>query len=459
MALLRSAATGGVRAHLTALATLLLAVALIVAGVTVCLLLRSSLQHTTDAATAARADTVATTIRTESVRGLDPESIAPSGNVDAVQVLGADGRVLIGTRDIGAATAAPAVEPGDRRSVSDLHLVGGDGPYRATVVGVQTPTGPVRVIAATVQRHVDEVVVTVAETLAVVFPVILVLFAISAYLVSSRTLAPVGRIRAQLADIAGSDLSRRVSVPARHDEIAALAATMNEMLGRIEAAKLAQTRFVGDASHELRSPLTTIVGVLDMARTRHEPIDAATTAELLLPEALRLQRLVDDLLLLARADERGLSVRAVDVDVDDLVLDEVARLRQSNRVEVTARVRPMRIRGDADAFARALRNLTDNAVRHAVSRIGIDMTVQARRACITVGDDGPGIPAAHRARVLDRFVRLDADRGRTRGGTGLGLAIVGEIVAAHGGELSLGRSPLGGLEARITVPAADLDEA
>jgi signal transduction histidine kinase len=148
-----------------------------------------------------------------------------------------------------------------------------------------------------------------------------------------------------------------------------------------------------------------------------------------------LDRLVSDLLLLARADERGLDLTWGDVDLDDVVGAEVARLRRTTKLVIDAAVIPVQVPGDRHQLERLLRNLTDNAARHAVGRIRIALRVDAASAVVEVVDDGSGIPDEQRERVFDRFVRLDESRHRGGGGTGLGLSIAREIARAHGGTL------------------------
>ena len=165
-----------------------------------------------------------------------------------------------------------------------------------------------------------------------------------------------------------------------------------------------------------------------------------------------MQVLIEDLLLLARADERGLMLCAEEVDVDVLAEEEVARLRRTSAHSVHADLLPARVSGDTGALTRVLRNLLENAARHA--RSSIEVTVRERDGAVelTVGDDGPGIPPAERQRVFDRFVRLDPSRSRGAGGSGLGLAIVAEIVAAHGGGVVIGERTGGGTEVRVRIP-------
>ncbi|BBY99969.1 hypothetical protein MFAL_34360 [Mycolicibacterium fallax] len=226
---------------------------------------------------------------------------------------------------------------------------------------------------------------------------------------------------------------------------------MNDMLVRIESGHIAVRRFVGDASHELRSPLSTVISGLEIGAAHPELVDAQMVQSTLLPEAYRMQYLVEDLLLLARADERGLPMRRTEVDLDDLAAAEVQRLRGQTGLTVSGRRDPVRVVGDEQGPARVLRNLVDNAARYAR---GDDA-----HAYLEVHDDGPGIPAEDRGRVFERFVRLDADRSRLGGGSGLGLAIVGEIVAAHEGSVAIGDRIGGGAVVTVQLPVTTSPES
>jgi signal transduction histidine kinase len=223
------------------------------------------------------------------------------------------------------------------------------------------------------------------------------------------------------------------------------------MLDRLEAAADAQRRFVADASHELRSPLATVQVGLDYLATQNAA-GAGPQLQRLRAETERLGHLVADLLLLARVDEYGLVPRHDDVDLDDLAYAERDRLRTRNpglRVEAT--VEPVRVRGDAGRLERALRNLGDNAARHAREQVALTAWTDADGAHVTVDDDGPGIAPADRQRVFERFVRLDGSRAREDGGSGLGLPISKEIVAGHGGSIRIEPSD-GGARFHIRLP-------
>jgi signal transduction histidine kinase len=292
----------------------------------------------------------------------------------------------------------------------------------------------------------------VTQLLIVGLPVLLVVVAVTTWFAVGRALAPVDAIRREVDEISAAQLHRRVRQPGADDEIGRLAATMNRMLARLEDARNRQRRFVSDASHELRSPLTTIRQHAEVAIAHPDRMTTQELADVVLAEQQRMQRLVEDLLLLARADEHVPPSRAP-VDVDDLALEEGRRLRTATSARVdTSKVADARVQGDADALRRMVRNLGENAARHASGRIDIALVERGDNVVLTVDDDGPGIPEAERERVLQRFVRLDEARGRDDGGSGLGLSIVDEVVRAHGGSISISQSPLGGARIEVTLP-------
>ncbi|WP_406359080.1 sensor histidine kinase [Streptomyces sp. NBC_00658] len=226
-------------------------------------------------------------------------------------------------------------------------------------------------------------------------------------------------------------------------------------LRRVAQAEAAQRRFVSDASHELRSPVATVRQHAEVALAHPGRADAGRLAGTVLDEAVRMQRLVDDLLFLARADEEAIRLRRRPVDLDDLVLEEARRLRERQdgpRVD-SGGVSAGRVLGDEDALRRVVRNLAENAARHARSRVALTLGTTGGVVRLDVDDDGPGVAEGERARIFQRFVRLDEARARGQGGAGLGLAIVAELVAAHGGTVRVGTAPgLGG--ARFTVTLA-----
>jgi signal transduction histidine kinase len=295
--------------------------------------------------------------------------------------------------------------------------------------------------------------------LAIGGPIVLALVAFVTYRLVGAALRPVEHIRARVASVTSGKLAERIPVPSAHDEVARLAVTMNDMLDRLEAGQTAQRRFVSDASHELRSPLTTIIAALEIADARPELLDRSVVEESLLPEAQRMQRLVEDLLLLARADEHTGTEHEIDIDLDDVIYAEADRLSAITDLRVTSSASPVRISGDPRAVTRLVRNLVDNSIRHARNEIRLECGQLDGVAQIIVEDDGPGIPPAERHRIFDRFVRLDSPRSRESGGAGLGLAIVAEIAAAHHGTVTITEPTPGGTRFDVRFPlAADNSE-
>lgn len=278
------------------------------------------------------------------------------------------------------------------------------------------------------------------------FAIGLIALATSRWLIA-RALTPVDRMRAELDDITASDLGRRVPVPKSNDELATLGRSMNATIGRLGAAVAANERFVADAAHELRSPITG-------ARAAFE-IEAMTTGGGLAADGIgeldRAGRLIDDLLVLARR-QGGPRIR-VDVDVDDLVRTEIngARSRFPD-VDIGGVLEPARLQANPDDVRRVIGNLLENACRYGDKAVQLAVSGSDDNVVVTVDDDGPGIPAEHRLDVFERFTRLDESRARSTGGSGLGLAIVHELVSGLGGTVAIGNSSLGGASLRVELP-------
>ncbi|WIV61238.1 ATP-binding protein [Amycolatopsis nalaikhensis] len=257
-------------------------------------------------------------------------------------------------------------------------------------------------------------------------PVVALLISVIAWLAVRRSLRPVEAIRAEVAEIGAHDLSRRVPDPRGRDEIARLAGTMNTMLERLDEAVTRQSRFTSDASHELRTPLASLRTQLEVLLAHPDRLDWRHACENALLDVTRLQDLVADLVLLGKLDHAGPD------HLEAVPLSEVAEAVAAGRAEVVVGGTPV-VRGHRSRLERLVRNLVDNARRHAVSRVVVEVSVVDGWAVLAVEDDGPGIPEADRERVFDRFVRLDDARARDEGGSGLGLAIVADIARAHGG--------------------------
>jgi signal transduction histidine kinase len=427
-------------------------VAFALGGVAVAALLYRQLVADVDDAAARRVGDLIAGLQTDSAQDLDAALLTTDQRIVVVQIVNAQGTVV---RSSPSAPAVPLVAVNSIGGVRRTGLpttVNGDPDVRVSAQTVEGLGGSYTVLVGAGTESVESTVQTVVVLLGVAAPLVIAGAAAATYILVRRSLRSVDAIRARVADISVHDLSERVPVPTHRDEISALAITMNEMLARIESGQAAQRQFVGDASHELRSPLATVISALEVGVAHPELLTGELARATMLPEARRMQSLVDDLLLLARADERGLPLRRDDVDLDDLAADEIARIRRETPFAVQADLAPAKLTGDRDALLRVLRNVLDNAACHARSLIEVGVRASAQLVWLTVGDDGPGIAVADRLRVFDRFVRLDADRARTGGGAGLGLAIVAEIVAAHGGRVIVDGRAGGGTVIKVQLP-------
>ena len=416
------------------------------------LLLQWNLRGAVDAALVQQAQNLAEAAHQEGAAGLDLRHRVGDSNV--IQLLSASGTVLTASSELDGQAGLSSARPSPGSYVMfTTHLSGADEPYRLIALGLTDPNGQALVLLVGQSNEpVATSTSTVTRLLLVGAPALVLLVAALTYWLSGRALRPVEAMRRQVADIDARSLGLRVPLPAAHDEVRALAHTMNRMLERLESAAGAQRRFVSDASHELKSPLAALRASVEVSQAYPDRSDWPATGEVVLQEALRLERLVADLLLLTRADERGLQLRRDEVDLDDIVTAEAARLRSTTALEVLIQLKPVRVIGDRDGLQRAVRNLVDNASQHARSSVSLTLTVIEQHARIDITDDGPGVPLAERQRVFERFVRLDESRARAAGGTGLGLSIVAQIAAAHDGDIAVMDSPTGGFLVRLSLP-------
>lgn len=301
----------------------------------------------------------------------------------------------------------------------------------------------------TVLGDVDDATRAIALGLLAGAPPLIAFAAALAWWVTGQALRPVTAIRTELAAVTASELDRRVPDPGGADEIARLARTVNDTLDRLERSDARQRQFTADASHELRNPLAAVRARLEVALARPRPDRESVSAAL--ADTERLQRIAADLLLLARLDG-GPAPRSEPVDLALLAAEDAAR-RPAPRVPLRlAAPAPVPAYGDPARLERALANLVDNALRYARSGVLVRAVAEDDGwAVLEVTDDGPGIPEADRDRVFERFVRLDADRGRAGGGTGLGLAIAREIARAHGGDVRALAAREGAAGARLEL--------
>ncbi|MFJ3143076.1 ATP-binding protein [Streptomyces halstedii] len=323
--------------------------------------------------------------------------------------------------------------------------------YRFAAVEATTSAGVTLTVHAGAPLAAEqEAVGSVRGAMLAGLPALLLVVAAVTWLVTRRALRPVEGIRRELAAITASqDLGRRVPEPGSRDEIARLARTTNETLSALETSVDRQRRFVADASHELRSPIASLRTQLEVGAAHPELLDLPGAVA----DTVRLQALAADLLLLARLDAGERPGRAA-VDLGALVREEVSQ-RTGDRIPVEVSVAEggaVEVSGSRGQLARVTGNLLDNAERHAERSVAVTVRAEGKDVCLEVADDGTGVPPPERERIFERFVRLDDARTRDDGGAGLGLALARDIASRHGGTLTVGTSPRGGAAFTLRLP-------
>lgn len=400
---------GSIRWRVTLAAVVVVGLALLAGAVGMITLLQRAHEDNVRTAARLRANEIAAVLEA----GQAPGTLAVDDDEEVIiQVLDASGAVVASSPNMAGRPPVADVAPGKARRIDETPIED-----EASIVVARAARAPSGMFTVLVVRTLsDSSTDEVAELLRIGLPLLLVLVGITTWWAVGRALIPT--------------------------------------LGRLEESQARQRRFVADASHELRSPLAIIRQHSEVALAHPERTDTAKLAQTVLTEDTRMQRLVEDLLLLARADERTGPVRRAPVDLDDVVFEVAAGLRQSSplRIDTTA-VSAGRVAGDQGQLQRMVQNLADNAARHARSTVGFGLREDASgTTTLCVEDDGPGVAEADRQRIFERFVRLDGARARDAGGSGLGLAIVAEIVTAHGGTITVGTSPLGGARFEVVLP-------
>ncbi|PNG92820.1 sensor histidine kinase [Streptomyces malaysiensis] len=460
---------GSVRSRAALGATLVVAVALVAAGIAVLQVLRADLGDQARLKALVDAREVASKIAAGAGYGaLKLDEDIP------VQVVDEDGRVRAVSEDLeavtgtGSASVTPvtpvtAGEDDDKDDDDGAGRVSSEEEYRDGSARVDGERGDyVWAAVEATDRWGDDVTVyagaplatergavtTVRNAMLLGLPLLLVVVAAVTWLVTRRALRPVEGIRREMATItASTDLSRRVPVPGSYDEVARLARTTNETLAALEASVERQRAFVADASHELRSPVASLRTQLEVGAAHPELLDLDGAVE----DVVRLQRLSADLLLLARLDAGERPSSGTPVALDALVREELAQ-RLGDRVPVRTEVAPVAVPGSRGQLARVLGNLVDNAQRHAVGGVRVAVRAEGRWAVLEVADDGAGVPEGERERIFERFVRLDDARSRDDGGAGLGLAIARDVAVRHGGTLAVRAAPEGGALFELRLP-------
>ncbi|MFF8915114.1 ATP-binding protein [Streptomyces sp. NPDC015032] len=466
-------------------ATVVVAVALIGAGLAVLLVLRANL---TDQA-GLQAEVVAREVAGQLALDVPYDRLEMHDEEEhPVQVTDEDGRVVAVSEDLeavsgtgtdrGAPVPSPAAGGSTGSGDDDRHddddrapgrgevgsgdpdfgngtaTVDGDtADYRFASVRATTSAGVTLTVHAGAPLAAEqEAVGSVRGAMLTGLPVLLLVVAGATWLVTRRALRPVEGIRREMAAITASeDLSRRVPEPGSRDEIARLARTTNETLTALEASVDRQRRFVADASHELRSPIASLRTQLEVGAAHPELLDVPGAVA----DTVRLQALAADLLLLARLDAGERPGRRT-LDPGALVREEVSQ-RTGDRIPVAVSVPDSGVSevvGSRGQLARVIGNLLDNAERHAHSAVTVSVRGGRGGVVIAVTDDGAGVPPQERERIFERFVRLDDARSRDEGGAGLGLAIARDVAVRHGGRLTVSGVREGGARFELWLPTA-----
>ena len=462
----------GLRARVTLIAALGLLVALIAGDLLLLNALRDSLTRSVDDTARSGATEVAALINADRL----PDPVPVAAGTVTIQVLGPSGRIVNVSPDadrlvpIVAPRQAAALADGD--SAIEVHGAPFDMPSLLRVAVVRAAGGEL-VIAAVPYSSAADSLAVVGHALIFGTPVLFIVLAGAIWLAVGSTLRPIDLLRRGAARVTGAGVLADLPVPEARDEVRLLALTLNDMLSRLAAAQQRQRSLVSDTAHELRSPIASIRTQLEVALDHPSGQDWASTARDVHADVLRLARLAEDLLLLARLDEQadlGDAGRQGElIDMGSLACAVVARYGDA-QVPVTM-VAPepggpqaaevAEVAGNRDRLDRMLVNLIDNAVRYAKSSVTVTVSVSRSGEWgeLTVTDDGPGIDEADRERAFDRFARLDDARNRCgdeAGGAGLGLAIVRATAQAHGGtaHLEANPAPESGLRAVVRLPTA-----
>ncbi|ROO91304.1 signal transduction histidine kinase [Actinocorallia herbida] len=427
-----------IRTRLTVLAATVTALLCLGMGILLTLVLRSRVVELRRENVANSALGVIQLIKRDTLPEEIPK-VGPLSDVDGLQVVNAQGKVVAGTGNLAALPRVSSLTP----SMANPH-------QSETVCGTLTP-GCRSVVALRVFEDQGDWFIYVIDDpvpwyispsyvaqLGVVALMLVALTAAGAAHTVRVAMEPITDIRAQATRIArdigeGRGRGMRLPVPEHDDELRAMTKAANLALARLEATIDREREFTANASHDLRSPITAMRAELDGAMLYPDEADWPETAEKLTAGLDRLSALVEDLLVLSRLDA-GTEVGKEPVDLAELVRAEIARRPEDPRVRIDAQ--PVLVTGVRVHLARLFTNLLDNAVRHAKDRVVVRVRPDGMQAVLEVVNDGDTVPPEMREAIFDRFTRLDASRSKDTGGSGLGLAICRQIARAHNGSVT-----------------------
>ena len=437
------------RARATLVGTLLFGVVLVIGSTLLLSTLENRLTDSSDQLSRARVADLLDQARSGDLptvlRNVDDNGMA--------QVVGPSGEVIAATPNLAGQGQVADLAAGSTPRVSTF-----DAPddqetetYRTWYAAGASPDGEVTAYVGSSLESVAEASAALRRALWVGVPVVTLALGLVIWLLLGRALGRLDRIRAEVDRISAENLDSRVAGDGVDDEVGRLAATMNQMLGRLDTAAQQQRDFVADVSHDLQSPLAAQRIALELALARPDDIDTARLRADVLGPTSDMERLVRDLLVLAALDA-DTAPRPVPLDLDALVLEEATRARVSSEIRIyTDQVSAAPAFADPDDVRRTVRNVLENAVSHAATRVDMAVEVDGVHARLDVSDDGPGISADQRDRVFDRFHRSEAARPHGVG-SGLGLPIARGLAERNGGHLDLLVGP-SGAHFRLLLPA------
>ena len=464
-----------VRARLTVFYVIVLGVVLLVVGGLIYVLLARILYTRIDENLLATVDIATTSLGNDLAEGQDAVDAAQSTAAEIsspqqmLAIYDTHGQLIAeGGRDDDLQIQLPAPESipaGDTLLTTVVEEKDADDRHRLAMrrVTLAEHGATYIVVAGSPLEPTDEELEALRDTLGYVVPIALLLAGLGGWFLAHRSLAPVVAMAERARHIGGEDLSGRLPVVNPHDELGRLAATFNELLARLESSMHQQRQFMADASHELRTPVTTTRTAANVAlqQPHRDEEEYRKTLGIIEQQAMRLSRIVDDLFTLARADAGTYPVRMQPMYLDEALEEAAAAARvvaSTRRVGIEVEAQSSAsFMGDEELIRRLLANLLDNAVRH--SPAGSTVRVELRPAPggyrLVVADQGSGIAAEHRPHIFERFYRVDASRtrGNHDGGAGLGLALARWVVTVHGGNITLSDSSESGSTFSISLPA------
>jgi heavy metal sensor kinase len=465
-----------IRTRLTLWYVTVLAAALIAVAVLIYVLLARALYVRVDEAVVAGVQIASTSLANDLMEGQDYADAARStaGEISStrqmVAIYDASGRLLAeGGRDTDLELTLPPIAAIPEQDVLFQTVVESDDddPHRLGMRRVRlSGAGDYIVVLGSPLESLDEELASLRRIIGYMVPLVLVIAGLGGWFLARQSLSPVMSMADRARRIGVENLSERLPVANPRDELGRLAATFNELLGRLERSLVQQRQFMADASHELRTPVATARTATSVAlqQPHRSEEDYRETLEIIEQQTTRLSRVVDDMFTLARADAGAYPIRRTPMYLDELI-DEIVRaarvIASTKKVSVddALTVRSASFYGDEELVRRMIGNVVDNAVRHAppATSVRIDLDRSASGYVIAVRDQGPGVPPEIQPYIFERFFRADAARQRgpasPHDGAGLGLALARWIARSHGGDVDLVRSSESGSTFVIALPS------